>query len=206
MHIDSIKRVNTTFLFPNPINHSLIQKNDVLDVIQKEGGANNANNNVIQAPHFLGVFLDNGIEVIFEQQRMLVNDKSSSKPSSSPIVDYAYGLLQKQFLNELEVSSYGFNYDLVAELEKLEVIDLIGDSITSLPFELQSGGINIKFEHKDLEYNLQTKPATKDENKIIIHFNPHVSKLGLPEKENVKKEFERQFIFLKDEVLSNLNS
>lgn len=200
MKLDSIKKINLTFLFSEPINHNDIHPDDILEVIELE----EEEKSTVQGPHFIGIFLEKGISIIFEQQRFLITDKRGMEPDDSEIVNYAIKILEDQLPEELKISAHGFNYDLVANCKDLTIDDLLGEGVTTLPFQLKSGGININFDHKNLKYSVQTKLMSKGDDKIGVHFNVHNPQEGVPSLRETKNLFRNQLEFLKREVLSNL--
>ncbi|MBU2597852.1 MAG: hypothetical protein KKC53_01535 [Actinobacteria bacterium] len=116
-------------------------------------------------------------EIIIEEKRLRVNDKSGKEPNKSELEKY-FQIAFDSLVDKTKLIAYGFNYDILVKSEKkIDFKKLSGKCI----FEsLESGsnilesGVRVLFEKEEKRYFLQTSP-TEDPYKMRLHLNTHYS-------------------------------
>jgi hypothetical protein len=193
MKIKSIKIINITALFSSPINHLFISPKDILEVF-KTGDPKKDTFNVIEAPGLkVMVFPEQKKEIVFEGNRLVVNDKSEKLVESSSVVSDFRKILNKNIVDATtKLAAYGFNFDVIAESEN-SFTDLIGRSVSKIP-NISSAGVSVSFEQNSVNYMLAITPTPNDKKLFVVHFNAHLSSNAIPYDGELKKQLMSQFI------------
>lgn len=205
MKIESIKNVNITILFSEPLNHILISQRDLLDLF-KTGDQENDKHTFIEAPGLkVLVFPNRQREIIFEANRILINEKTGTEPEKSEIIDYLQKILDSSFIEKNKIAAYGYNYDLViaSNDESFKISDFVGNKIVSLA-EIKSAGINISFDKNNIKYVFETKPIRDNDQKFVAHFNVHFSVGQLPSDKELKEDLKAQFEEFKNNIVEKI--
>jgi len=175
MKIESIKNINITLLFSGPINHSLISQKDLSDLF-KIGDIEKDKYTFIEAPGLKVFILPNQQkEIIFEANRILINDKTGRNPKDSEIVNDLQKLLNTNLLEKDRIIAYGFNYHVIAipSNGSFKIEDLIGEKITNNIKGIKKGGISAVFEKAGIKYGLDLNILEEGEQKFLAHLNAH---------------------------------
>ena len=195
MRIESIKNVNITVLFSEPLNHLLISQGDLLELFKVENQESDKHT-FVEAPGLKVMAFPNlKKEIVFESVRILVNDKSETLPESSSVVDDFQKIIDGNMVEQDKIIAYGFNYDVVvsSENDSFEVGDFVGTKIANLTdINIKSAGVNILFDKDNVTYVLEIKPIG-NEHKFIVHFNAHFSTNKLPDSIKLKEGLGIQF-------------
>ena len=195
MKIESIKNVNITLLFSGPINHLLVSQQDLFGLF-KTSDIEKDKHTFIEAPG-LKVFIlpTQQKEIIFEANRILVNNKTGKNPENNELIVDLQKLLGTNLLEKDKVVAYGFNYDVIATPSSgnFNVKDLIGEKILANIAGIKKADININFEQKGIKYTVGLNPLDENGQKFLIHLNAHFDILKLPDFEVFKKNFVEEY-------------
>ncbi len=205
MRIESIKNVNITALFSAPFNHLLISQKDLLDLF-KTGNQENDEHAFIEAPGLkILIFPKRQKEIVFESNRILINEKTGVEPEKSEVVEYLQKILEGNFIEKDKIAAYGYNYDIVIEPEGggFKIDDFIGKKFSSL-VEIKSAGINISFDKNNIKYVFETRPLKDNDQKLVAHFNAHFSVSELPSNKELKESLRAQFEELKNSIIKKI--
>jgi hypothetical protein len=173
MEFKEIKQLNITLLFSEPLNHLLITFNDLLDLF-KVGDERLDQHSFIEAPGLkVLIFPNRQREIVFEANRVLINDKSKKEPQNSEVVEDLKKILQKnKMVDRNKIIAYGFNYDIVGTSEKEKVEDFISSKIIDATKNIKSAGVNLVFEKDTSRQTLQIRPLPMA-NQYLINLNVH---------------------------------
>lgn len=198
MKIESIKNINITLLFSEPLNHLLVSQKGLLDLF-KTGDQQKDLHTFVEAPGLKVLIFPNlKKEFVFEGVRVLINDKSETVIEKSEIVNDFRKILDSNMFNMDKLAAYGFNYDAVVipENDNFKISDLVGAKIAGIE-NIKNAGVNVLFEKGSITYALEIKPIGR-EKKFVAHFNAHFSVNKLPRDQELKKAMENQFIEFKN--------
>lgn len=198
MKIDSIKNINITTLFSEPLNPILITQNGLLDLFKTGNQQQEDLHTFVEAPGLKVLIFPNlKKEIIFEGVRVLVNDKSEVIVEKSQIVDDFQKVMSSNMIDRNKIAAYGFNYDIIIrpESDAFKITDFVGGKIAQLA-DIKSAGFNILFDKDNITYVLEIKPLGK-EKKFIAHLNTHFNMNKLPDSQELKKQIQNQFEELK---------
>ena len=193
MKVESVKNINITLLLSSPLNHLLISQKDLLDKF-KSGVDDNDKHSFIEAPGLkVLVFPKRQKEIVFEANRIVINDKRGGKIDESEVVDDLQNLLTLDAIDLNKLSAYGFNYDavIIPESDSFDINNLVGSKIASIE-NIKSAGVNVLFEKGNITYVLEIKPL-RDNKRFIAHFNAHFNLNKLPSAADLKSEINLQF-------------
>lgn len=205
MRIETIKNINITVLFSAPLNHLLISQKDLLDLF-KTGNQENDQHTFVEAPGFkVLIFPKRQKEIVFEANRILINEKTGVEPEKSEVVDYLQKILDGNFIEKNKIAAYGYNYDIVIASGDggFKIGDFVGKKFASLA-EIKSAGINIAFDKNNIKYVFETRPLSNDDQKLIAHFNAHFSVSELPSNKELKENLKAQFEELKNSIIKKI--
>lgn len=192
MELQEIKQINLTILFSEPLNHLLITLGKVLDVL-KTGDKKLDQYNFIEAPSLkVFVFPNRQKELVFEANRLLVNDKSGSSPKVSEVVNYLSKIMKSGLIPQEKVAAFGFNYDAVISpsAKKMKSTDFVSNKIAKIIKKIEKAGVQLVFHKGKIRFNFQTQPINK--NKLLAHLNAHYSE-ALPSEEKLEKNLVKEF-------------
>ena len=205
MRIESIKNVNITALFSAPLNHLLISQGDLLKLF-KTGDQENDKHTFIEAPGLkVLMFPKRQKEIVFEANRILINEKTGVEPGKSEVVEYLQKILDGNFIEKDKIAAYGYNYDvmIVSDNDGFKVDDFVGKKFASLA-EIKSAGINISFDKNNIKYVFETRPLSDNDQKLVAHFNAHFSVSKLPSNKELKENLKIQFEELKNSIIEKI--
>jgi len=193
MEYKEILNTNITLLFSEPLNHLLITLKDLIDLF-KIGDEKLDQHSFIEAPGLkVLIFPNRQKELIFEANRILINDKSKKEPQNSEIVDYLEKILRKnKMVDRNKIIAYGFNCDIIGTLEKGKVEDFISSKVKEAVENIKSAGINLVFEKNSSRQTLQITPLPTA-NHFLIHLNVHYQQ-SLDELGIIKEKLNNNFI------------
>ena len=193
MEYKEILNTNITLLFSEPLNHLLITFKDLVDLF-KIGDEKLDQHSFIEAPGLkVLIFPNRQKELIFEANRILINDKSKKEPQNSEVVDYLEKILQKnKMVDRNKIIAYGFNYDIIGTSEKGKVEDFISSKIKEAVENIKSAGVNLVFEKDTSRQVLQITPHATP-NQFLIHLNIHYQR-PLEELITIKEKLNNDFI------------
>lgn len=191
MKFQEILNKNITILFSEPLNYLLISPTDLINLF-KTGDEKLDRHTFIEAPGLkVLVFPNRQKEIVFEANRLLINDKTREDPTKSEIFDYLEKIIEKnKMIDKNKISAYGFNFDVIVSSEK-RLKDFINPEIMGVFNNIKSVGIQLSFGKESLIQNFQIIP-TPVENQFIICVNFNYSGI-LEEKEKIKEKFVKNF-------------
>lgn len=192
MKVNEIVNKNITILFSEAINHLLISPTDLIRLF-KTGNEKLDLHTFIEAPGFkVLVFPNREKEIIFEANRILINDKTKEEPAKSEIFDYLENIIEKnKTIDKDKILAYGFNFDVIALSEKRKSKDFLNPGVINLFDNVKSTSFRLFFEKDSLLQDFQVSP-TAIESQFLIHANTHHSG-GLEKKEKMRKKFLEDF-------------
>lgn len=173
MEPKEIININITLLFSEPLNHLLITFKDLFELFSI-GDEKLDQHSFIEAPGLkILIFPNRQKEIVFEMNRVLINDKSKKEPQNSEIVDDLEKILQKnKMIDKEKIIAFGFNYDIIGTTEKEKFEDFISSKIIEAVSNIKSAGINLFFEKNNSRRSLQITPLP-EANQFLIHLNVH---------------------------------
>ena len=198
MKIESIKNINITLLFSEPLDHRLISQDGLLNLF-KTGNKEKDLHTFVEAPGLkVAMFPNLKKEIAFEGVRVLINDKSETVVEKSEVVSDFQKIINSAMLNTNKLVAYGFNYDAVVipENDNFRISDLVGVKIAEME-NIKNAGVNVLFDKNNITYALEIKPIGR-EKKFIAHFNAHFNTNKLPDDQEIKKAINDQFIEFKN--------
>jgi hypothetical protein len=190
MKAKDIKQVNITVIFSESLNHLLIPNMDLFELF-KTSDEKLDKHTFLEAPGLkVLVLVNRQKEIIFEANRILINDKSKREPSKSEVVDDLEKIIQKGLVDRSKIVAYGFNYDLIAESEKNDPTKFINPEIQLMIPSIKSVGIKLTFEKNDHQQTLDVTPLR--EKSFLVHINTHYSR-KLENAKEVKVQLQKDF-------------
>jgi len=194
MEPKEIKLINITLLFLEPLNHLLITTQGILELFKI--GDKIPQHSLIEAPGLkVFIFPERKKEIIFEMNRLLINDRSGSLPQDSEVIDYLFKILEKgSFIGMAseKVAAHGFNYDILIGPQSglIQFNELIGNKISKIIENIEEAGIRTIFEKEKVRFDFQLNPVSKE--KLIAHLNAHYRE-PLPQKEKLNENLLKQY-------------
>jgi hypothetical protein len=191
MKIKELKIANITLLFSSPLNHQQISQTEVVKLFAT-GNPQMDLLNFVEAPGLKLLILPNQKkEIAFEATRLAINDKSEAEIRKSALVDDFTKVFNSSAVNKSAVIAYGFNFDVLAEMETGNMNDLIGPKVSKLP-NIISADINVVFEKDSIRHSLKITPAGM-EKIFLVHFNAHIAVNTVPDNDELNKRMVFQF-------------
>jgi hypothetical protein len=191
MKIKELKIANITLLFSSPLNHQQISQTEVVKLFAT-GNPQMDLLNFVEAPGLKLLILPNQKkEIAFEATRLAINDKSEAEIRKSALVDDFTKVFNSSAVNKSAVIAYGFNFDVLAEMETGNMNDLIGPKVSKLP-NIISADINVVFEKDSIRHSLKITPAGM-EKIFLVHFNAHIAVNTVPDNDELNKQMVFQF-------------
>lgn len=191
MKLEEIKKLNITILFSEPINHLLITPKRILNLFKINDQP--PRHSLIEAPG-LKVFIFPQLQkdIIFEVNRLLVNDRGGALPNKSDLINYLNRLIKTEVVNQDKVVAYGFNFDALISptTGAVKFTDFIGTKISKVVKNIKEAGLQIIFHKEKVRFDFQIKPAGKD--KLLAHLNAHYDG-ALPTKKKINENLLKQF-------------
>lgn len=189
MKIQELKNLNITLLFSAPLNHLLISQ-DKLSKIFDTSDPQEKIQNFVEAPG-LKLMIFPKKDIVFEPARLIVSDKSGIDIEKSALIDDFRKIFNSDSIDSTKVSAYGFNYDVLVEMDDNgKLSDIVGSKLSVLA-NIKNGGAMVSFEKEGINYVLEIKPA-KD--KIFLaHLNAHISSNKIPSDPTLKRELAFNF-------------
>lgn len=201
MRIQGLKNLNITLLFSDPLNHLSFTQDDIIKLF-KTGDQQKDLFNFIGAPELkVVIFPNQKKDIAFEKLYIKLNDKSGVEIEKSILIDDLRKILDSSFIDQSKIIAYGFNYDILVELDNGN--NLIGSKISKIPdINIINAGINISFEKDKLTHVLTITPMGQ-EKMFVVHFNTHFNSNKIPKNNVLKKQISAQFKEFK-KILKNL--
>lgn len=173
----SIKRLNITFVFIEPLNHAFVVPDKMVEIFAGSGGKKEKHNS-IQAPGLFVIrLLESKKEVVLEQNRIVLNDNSGQDPEKSNLPEFVKKVFNEVFVKWDNVSAEGYNYDIeITESEKVITPNIFLPEFLSKSFvkngeNISSSGIKTRIQAKDVRKEIQTE--TLSSSSIFFHINYH---------------------------------
>ena len=197
MKIKGLKNVNITALFSAPLNHLLISQEEVTKLF-KTGDTQKDVLNFVQAPGLkVFIFPNQKKNISFEASRLIVNDMSETEVMKSPIIQDFEKVYDLNVVDKNKIVAYGFNYDVLAEMNGSKLTDLVGSKITKLPgINVKNAEVKFSFEKKELNYVISITPTGK-EKEFMVHFNVQFNANNIPV-DNLVEQMHTQYKELED--------
>lgn len=193
MQTKETKQFNITLLFSEPLNHLLITPSKILDLFKKTEDKKSPQHTLVEAPGLkVFVFPQLQKEVVFEVNRLLINDKSGLLPDKSELINYLAKITKSEMVDKKKIIAYGLNYDILITTvnESIDFVKFVGSKISKVVENIEKAGIQIAFHKQTNSYNLELKPI--NQNKLIAHLNVHYN-TPLPSKKNLQENLVKQF-------------
>lgn len=196
--INSIKRLNITFVFSEPLNHILINSGKIVQVFAGSG-ENQEKYNSIQAPNFFVLQLqESQKEIAFEKNRVILSDKSGVEPKKSDLSEMAEKVFSETLAKLENISAEGYNFDLEITYPDEEVASnffLSKKLSNSLKIrkeeEILTSGIRTRIQGKHARREIQTEILSS--NSIFFHLNYHYTKKIAESSEVRRRRFQQNY-------------
>ena len=190
MKIQSLQNNNITVLFSAPLNHLLISQDKLSKIFDTSDPQQNIRN-FVEAPGLkLMIFPTQKKDIAFEPARLVVSDKSGVDIEKSALINDFRKVFNSDAIDPTKVAAYGFNYDVLVEMDRGSLGDIVGQKLSNLP-NVKNGGAMVSFEKEGINYVLEIKPA-KD--KIFLaHLNAHISSNKIPDDLILRSELASNF-------------
>lgn len=191
MEIKSIKQINITVLFPEPLNHALISLPDLKEKL-KTGEEEKDITSVVEAPGLkVLIFPKREREVIFEQNRLLINVKNPEDLAGSDAFRYLDQGFEQSRQDRGKIAAYGFNFDVI--LFDSGKGNLVGNRvIKAVEGEVEEQGAKVAFTKNGRKFILQLIPAGSSK-ELVGNVNIHYSSNVLPGDEILQRNMGEDF-------------
>jgi len=174
-----IKQLNITSIFTE-IDHSLISSEklrEIFNLTEEE----KKKSPFFEIPGIKSLILppEKQKEVIFESNKLRINDKSGKLPQHSDLVNDFYKVINANLVDRAKLIAYGFNYDiLITTEEEIDYRIFIGKKILSILDNnpLLDGGVRMRYLKDNKRLDLQFIPIVGQNKQFIIHLNVHYEK------------------------------
>lgn len=188
MKIQSVKQINITILFPEPLNHALVSIPDLREKL-KTGNEDQDKINIVEAPGLkVLIFPVRKREVVFEQNRLLINVKEPEDPAKSDIFEYLDKGFEQTKQDRKKIAAYGFNFDAIVTGNGKG--NLLGNRvIKAIKVPIEEQGVKVTFTVKDRRFTLQLNP-TGTPGELLGNINIHHASNILPDNKVLQKEIE----------------
>jgi hypothetical protein len=189
MKIESVKNLNITLLFSAPLNHNLVSQQELFGSFKTDDPKDDLNS-FIAAPGIRAlIFPNRQKEIIFEANRILINEKTGKSPEDSSVVNDLRVIMEKSFFEKEKIAAYGFNYEIVAipDGADFQIDDLISEKIAKIG-GIKGAGVSIVFGKDDTRQVLKIEPLEGIDQKFNVSLNIHYSKKDLPSFNDLRKD------------------
>ena len=189
MKIESVKNLNITLLFSAPLNHNLVSQQELFGSFKTDDPKDDLNS-FIAAPGIRAlIFPNRQKEIIFEANRILINEKTGKSPEDSSVVNDLRVIMEKSFFEKEKIVAYGFNYEIVAipDGADFQIDDLISEKIAKIG-GIKGAGVSIVFGKDDTRQVLKIEPLEGIDQKFNVSLNIHYSKKDLPSFDDLRKD------------------
>lgn len=189
MKIESVKNLNITLLFSAPLNHNLVSQQELFGSFKTDDPKDDLNS-FIAAPGIRAlIFPNRQKEIIFEANRILINEKTGKSPEDSSVVNDLRVIMEKSFFEKEKIAAYGFNYEIVAipDGADFQINDLISEKIAKIG-GIKGAGVSIVFGKDDTRQVLKIEPLEGIDQKFNVSLNIHYSKKDLPSFDDLRKD------------------
>jgi len=201
MKIESVKNLNITLLFSASLNHNLVSQQELFSSFKTDDPKDDLNS-FIAAPGIRAlIFPNRQKEIIFEANRILINEKTGKSPEESNVVDDLRVIMEKSFFEKEKIAAYGFNYEVIATPDgaNFQINDLISEKIAKIG-GIKGAGVSIVFDKDDTRQVLKIEPLEGIDQKFNVSLNIHYSKKDLPSFEDLRKNLILGFKGLADVI------
>lgn len=200
MTIDSIKKINITLLISEPINHSLVNQTSLLslfNVVDKKT-EDFKKYSFVQAPGLTVLnLIEEKKEIIFDYNRVLINDLFSTDPDSSNLAECIMKFVDGANLIQMDkIAAIGFNFTLVADNKKKINYNNILTKKTLESFigkgeNIEKAGFKINVLGKKAKKEIQLNSIS--EGKSIIAANYHFDGNTIIVHNKIREEMKESF-------------
>jgi hypothetical protein len=114
-------------------------------------------------------------DIVFESNRLLVNDKSSKEPKDSDLVQDFHKAFDN-LVDKTKLVAYGFNYDiLVTTVESVDYKTFVGEKMLSIlnGGVLSEAGMRMVYKKDKKRFDLQISPIEGLSKQFVAHLNIH---------------------------------
>jgi hypothetical protein len=169
MQIKDLSLLNVTILLEESIDHNVFANKDIFNIFSNAD--EDIKHVIIEGPGVkIYQFPENKFEVIFEPQRLIVNDKSGVNYMESLVSEKTIKIAE---LAKVKSKAFGYNFDFRVEVERDFVIaDILGKKLSDFD-EITSIGASLQFKKAGSNIGLDIKPINAISNEFIIHVNVH---------------------------------
>lgn len=184
MKIIRIKQSNIVVVFEN-LDHSTLDANEVRKILKY---SKSEALSVIEAPGLKAFIAPRDkTAIIFEQNRLKVNDDSGKKVEDSKITNLFSAL--RTNLKGKEVA-FGFNYTLIIEYDSLTATRKLGSTIFNKQegIELVKGGYQLSYKRSGKNFRIGLNP-TEIKDRGILTLNSHYESIPAKYSLNFIKDY-----------------
>ncbi len=195
MDIKEVNYSNITILFSNPLNHNYFSQKFLLDLFSSKNKDLNKNT-FIEAPGYKIIqFLNRKIEIVFEVNRILINERIGNFPQKIEVFDYLDKLLKSDYLPKNEIVAYGFNFDIVIDNDKNNFLnkELREFVVSKINDDIENIGLSFNFNSKDSNFGFNIKPGSNLTGKVFINVNVNFNSNTIPSKKDLEKNMLKSF-------------
>lgn len=198
MSTKELKLVNITALFEH-LDLSLISNEDIKKRLEfsqeKDKGTS-----FIEAPGLKAIILPSRkTGIIFEQNKLRIDDTSGNKPEETKIVDYFFNI--NDLLGQYNFLAYGLNFGVSVKSEKeFKFEEYLSEKIKkSIDGTIEGAGAVVSFSKGDKKFLLNMKPSANPK-ELIFNLNVHNVTENLPEKDSLAKEISEYYPIFNDQI------
>jgi hypothetical protein len=134
-------------------------------------------------------------DIIFEANRIRLNDKSRKEPKDSDLVQDFYKAFEN-LVDKTKLIAYGFNYDiLVTTEEPVEYKIFIGKKMLSILNSgvLSEGGMRMVYRKDNKRFDLQISPIVGQSKQFIVHLNVHYDATKIEDFTLIQNQFVQEY-------------
>lgn len=179
MDIQHFKQFNITFLYEEPINHANINLHELEEALKSNKSSEYDLSNKLEVTGNYKILSYPGrkIDVIFEQERILINDNSGQKKEAYSFLDYIDNVFTYSSIVTEKIKSFGFN--ITAEAINNSSDTFINPTLEKkLNVKIEQQGLLFVFSKDGLRYQMQINPTSQKNNSHIIQCNIHHEKFS----------------------------
>lgn len=169
-----IKQLNITALFTE-IDHASITAQKMREVLNLND-AEKKNSPFFEIPGVKSLVVPSRQkDIVFESNRLRVNDKSDKEPKSSDLVQDFHKAFES-LVDKTKLVAYGFNYDILVTTEELvDYKTFVGEKMLSIlnGGVLSETGMRMVYEKDNKKFDLQISPIGGLPKQFVAHLNIH---------------------------------
>ena len=149
--------------------HLDFSNQDVFKIVSEE--SKDIKHSIIEGPGLkVFQFPEHDFEVVFEQHRLIVNDKAGGPYKESKISEILVDLMK---MSKAEPKSYGYNFDFKVSVDdSFSTSNLLGEKLVSFD-NISDIGATLSFDKDELKVGLNIKPIKESDKEFWVHINIH---------------------------------